>query len=322
MAKKFTFDTFKDKIDLINSGIGNVLSGEPKNLYGAARHLFTKGTGGKRLRPVLCLLCCEAVGGRAEDALPTAISTELIHTFTLIHDDMMDDDKLRRGVDSVHVAYGKTTAVLAGDLLFAKSFEICDEMAAKIMAHAASEICEGQELDMSYEKRNFVSGEEYMKMIQKKTASLIEASTMSGAVLGNASGDEVEKMAKYGRSIGLAFQIHDDLLDLTGDEEKIGKPVVSDIVEGKKTLIVVKALEFLDENKKEDLLEILNKKNNSDSDIKKALKLINSCGAIDYCKTIEKELIEDSRHALAQFPDSGAKQDLLDIAGFIIRRDL
>ena len=322
MTIEFTFNKFKDRIDLINSEINNIISGEPKKLYDASRYLFKKEAGGKRIRPILCLLSCEAVGGKTEDALPSAVSTELIHTFTLIHDDMMDDDKLRRNLPSVHVAYGNPTAVLAGDLLFAKAFEICNMRVSKILANASSEICEGQEMDIEFEKRNSVSEEEYMTMILKKTAVLIEASTKSGAILGNAADEEVDAMASYGRNIGLAFQIHDDILDLVGDEKKIGKPVGSDIVEGKKTLITVKALEFLNGSEKEDLLEILNKKENTKSEIEKALELIYNCGSMDYCKEKERKLIEDAKHSIRNFFDSEAKQDLLNVAGFIIQRDI
>lgn len=321
MATDFTFNKFKNKIDLINSKIKNIISGEPKKLYEAASHLFRKEAGGKRVRPILCLLACGAVGGKQEDAISTAAAIELIHTFTLIHDDMMDEDELRRGLPSVHAAYGKTTAILAGDLLFAKAFEICDKRAAKILSFAASNVCEGQELDMAFEERDFISEDEYMTMIMKKTAALIEVSTRAGAIVGNASEEEVDMMAKYGRNIGLAFQIHDDILDLTGNEEKIGKPVGSDIYEGKKTLIVIKAFEFLNESMKQELLEILNKKENSQEELNKALELIDNCGAMDYCKNKEMELIKDAKNSLKNFPDSEAKQDLIDIADFIIQRN-
>ncbi len=320
MTEEFTFNKFKDKIELINSEINKTVSGEPKKLYDAARHLFKKQAGGKRIRPILLFLAHETVSG-TEGVLKSAVSTELIHTFTLIHDDLMDNDRLRRGMASVHAAYGDTTAILAGDLLFAKAFEICDAKISDILAHAASEVCEGQQLDMSYEEKEVITEEEYMDMIMKKTGVLIEASTKAGAVLGCASDAEVFAMATYGRNIGIAFQIHDDILDLIGDEKKLGKPIGSDIYEGKKTLIVVKALEFLDRANRGELLKILNKKDNTSEEVKRALELINNCGAMDYCINKEKELIKIAKNEISIFKDSDAKQDLMDIADFMIKRE-
>lgn len=321
MAKEFTLSKFKDKVDLVNSEIIKVVSGEPAKLYDASNHLFKEEAGGKRIRPILCLLSSEAAGGKTGDALLTAVATELIHTFTLIHDDIMDNDELRRNLPSVHVVYGNTTAILAGDLLFAKAFEICDKRVSGVLAHAASEICEGQEMDMAFEKRNTVTEDEYMTMIKKKTAVLIEASTKSGAILGNASGAKIEALASYGTNIGYAFQIHDDILDLVGDEKKIGKPVGSDIAESKKTLIAVKAMELLKAGERNEFMEILNKQEKTDADINRAVELIKKCGAIDYCKNKEAHVIERAKKSLDVLPDSPAKQDLLNIADFIIKRD-
>jgi len=321
MAKEFSFSKFKDKVDLINSEIIRVVSGDPKKLYAASNHLFKEDAGGKRIRPILCLLSCEAVGGRVSDALSTAVATELVHTFTLIHDDIMDNDELRRNLPSVHVVYGNTTAILAGDLLFAKAFEICDKRVPGILGRASSEICEGQEMDMAFEERNDVPEDEYMTMIKKKTAALIKASTKSGAILGNAPDEEIEAMAAYGINIGYAFQIHDDILDLIGDEKRIGKPVGSDIAEGKKTLIAIKAMELLKTNERNEFIGILNKKEKTSSDINRAVELIKKCGAIDYCKNKEAQVIERAKKSLYVLPDSPAKQDLLNIADFIIKRE-
>ncbi|HIE33656.1 MAG TPA: polyprenyl synthetase family protein, partial [Candidatus Altiarchaeales archaeon] len=187
------FKIFSERIGKVNNRIDEILVGKPETLYGAARHLSSAG--GKRIRPLLCLLSCESVGGNPDNAIDTAVSMELIHTFTLIHDDIMDNDELRRGIPSVHVKFGESTAILAGDLLFSKAFELCGERAVKILARASSEICEGQEMDMSFEKINSLSENEYLEMIIKKTAKLFEASTWSGAVVGNGSNEEIENLA-------------------------------------------------------------------------------------------------------------------------------
>ncbi len=305
---------------MIHKKINESLLGEPKRLYDASRYLT--GAGGKRTRPLLCLLSCEAVGGKVEDALKTAVAIELIHTFTLVHDDIMDRDELRRGVPSVHKIYGESTAILAGDLLFSKAFELCDSRTIKILAEASAEICEGQEMDISFENRTDVTEKEYLEMIRKKTAVLIQAATKSGALLGNGTKDEIDKLAEYGLNIGMAFQIHDDVLGVLADEEKLGKPVGSDIVEGKKSLIVIKAIEKLEGKEKDRLLEILNKKGNTRGEINLAVKLFKDSDAIRYCKTNATQFVEMAKKAINELPDSDAKKDLMKIADFVVERKI
>ncbi len=314
------FEKFNPVIEKVNKKIEELLVGKPENLYNAARHL-SRG-GGKRIRPLLCMLSCKAIGGRKNDALNTGVAIELIHTFTLIHDDIMDKDELRRGVPSVHAKFGEPTAILAGDLLFAKAFEICNPEIKGVLARASSEICEGQELDMSFEKRDDVSEEEYLEMIKKKTAALFEASTMSGAIIGKGNEKEVEALSTYGLNIGMAFQIQDDILGVIADEEKLGKPVGSDIVEGKKSLIAIKTLEQLQQPQREELIRILKKEKNTVAEIERAVGLFREYNAIDYCKKKAERLIEDAKRPLQEIPDSEAKDDLIEIADFVVGREI
>ncbi|MBN2015182.1 MAG: polyprenyl synthetase family protein [Candidatus Altiarchaeota archaeon] len=312
------FDRFKDRFQLIDDRIMECLSGEPKRLYEASRHLSKAG--GKRIRPLICLLSCEAVGGKADECLETAVATELIHTFTLIHDDIMDNDELRRGVPSVHQVYGEATAILAGDLLFSKAFEISNPKAMNVLAKAASDICEGQQMDISFAESKVVTEEEYLEMVRKKTAVLIQAASESGALLGGGSKDEVKGLSVYGLSIGMAFQIHDDVLDLLADEETLGKPVGSDVVEGKRSLIVIKALDSLNRGGREELLGILDKETNTQEEIARAVSLFDESKAITYCKNKAKHFIMSAKKALEQLPKSDAKNDLMEIADFIVQR--
>ncbi|HML05910.1 MAG TPA: short chain isoprenyl diphosphate synthase IdsA, partial [Methanobacterium sp.] len=236
---------------------------DPKTLCEASDHLIKAG--GKKLRPVLVVLSSESVGGRSQDALKTAASMELIHTFSLIHDDIMDKDEMRRGKPSVHTLWGEPMAILAGDTLFSKAFEIVLETdtsnvdpkrvveALKTVVDSCIKICEGQALDISFEGKLDVKEEEYMTMIYKKTAALIAAATKAGAIIGGGNDEQVEALSEYGRLIGLAFQIQDDYLDVVSDAEDIGKPVGSDIVEGKMTLMVVHALANASKEDKERL---------------------------------------------------------------------
>jgi geranylgeranyl diphosphate synthase type I len=304
----------------VNLEVQKTLVGKPDLIYSAAKHLCLAG--GKMVRPMLCMLSCEAVGGKRMEVARTGAAIELMHTFTLIHDDIMDGDVLRRGQPSVHKLYGIPTAILAGDLLFSKAFEICDSRAYRILARATSEICEGQELDISFETRADVSEDEYLEMIRKKTGVLLEAACESGAVVGGGTDKQVEALASFGLSIGLAFQIQDDILGVTADEEKLGKPVGNDIVKGKKNLIAIKALEALKEKERKELLGILAKKSNTDAEINRAIQLFRDSGSIDYCKKKAREYIKRSDSSLHEIKDSTARKELRLIADYVVKRDL
>lgn len=309
------FDKYTKAVD---NEIRKVLSGNPKNLYNAASHITFAG--GKRIRPLLCILSCKAVGGNLGNVIKTAAAIELIHTFTLIHDDIMDQDEFRRGVPSVHKVYGGHTAILAGDLLFSKAFKISDSSATKILASASAEICEGQELDMSFEKRAFVKETGYLEMIRKKTAVLLEAATRSGAVIGQGTNSQIRALSDYGLDIGMAFQIHDDLLGVTADEKDLGKSVGNDISRGKKNMVIIKGLDLLEGANRKKFIEILSKEKKSKNNIKEAISLLQDSGALNYCRKISDNFIKDAKNNLRKIPDSDAKTDLLDIADFIVER--
>ena len=311
------FSRFDDYFKAVDSEIEKLLSGEPEKLYKAARHITFAG--GKRIRPLLCMLSCEALNCDKGNAVKTGAAIEMIHTFTLVHDDIMDRDKIRRGVPSVHEEFGETTAILAGDLLFSKVFEVSDTRVVGILAHAAAEICEGQEMDMEFENKNDVSESEYLKMIGKKTAVLLEAATKAGAILGDGGEEQISALAKFGLSLGMAFQIHDDILGVTADEEKLGKPVGSDIVEGKKNLVMIKAKELLQGDERDEFTRILG--NGKESGVQRAIELIKNSGALEYCMEKEKGFMDDAINSLKDLPDTEAKKNLLELADFVIRRD-
>ena len=299
----------------------------PENLQEASIYL-TKA-GGKMLRPALCLITAEAVGGEKENALKAGSAIELIHTFSLIHDDIMDNDDMRRGMPSVHKVWGEDVAILAGDTLFSKAFEIIigtegttseqNNQALATVADACVKICEGQALDMGFEDRYDVTEDEYMEMIFKKTGALIAAATKAGAIMGGASSEVIDAMYEYGRLIGLAFQIQDDYLDLTSDEETLGKPIGSDIAKGKMTVIAIKGLASAGDDS-EKLLEILKDDNNSQADIDTAIEILNDCGAIEYARNLALESVDQAKEVLEILPDSSSKQVLSDIADFVLER--
>ena len=300
---------------------------EPESLYESSEYLIKAG--GKKFRPALTLLSCQAVGGKPEKALKAAAAIELTHTFRLIHDDIMDNDDTRRGKPAVHKVWGEPLAILAGDSLFAKSFELLSQSAEdniayervvdalQVLTNSCINICEGQALDMAFEDTFNVTKDEYMNMIYKKTGDLITASTTIGAIMGGASSNEIQALRTYGKQIGLAFQIQDDYIDLTGDES-IGKPVGSDLVEGKKTLMVVYALEKANKEDHDRLVELLEA--NDESIIPEAMEILEKYGAINYARSKAYDCVIESKQALSILPDSDAKDALFKLADFVFTR--
>ena len=321
ILKKYSKD-----IDVeIKNSLGTV---DPEELQKSTQHLIKAG--GKKIRPSLVVLSSEAVGGTAEVALKTAAAVELIHTFSLIHDDIMDKDEMRRGEPSVHILWGESMAILAGDTLFSKAFEIVLETPVNIISYervlnalktvvdSCIKICEGQASDMCFEGNFEVNEEEYMKMIYKKTGALIAAATRSGAILGGGNSEEVETLTEYGRLIGLAFQIQDDYLDVISEEENLGKPVGSDIIEGKMTLMVVHALSNASDKDKEELISIL--KDDEDTDVERAIELFEKYGSIIYARDIAIKSVENAKNLLKTLDESEATVSLAMIADYVLQR--
>lgn len=300
----------------------------PEALRDSSMHLISAG--GKKIRPSLAVLSCQAVGGKSEYALKTAAAIELIHTFSLIHDDIMDKDDMRRGEPSVHVLWGEPMAILAGDTLFSKAFEMViqtkiDDASYKrvnealaVVVDSCIKICEGQACDMSFEEKFDVKESEYMNMIYKKTAALIAAATKAGAIMGGGTPEQVEALSEYGRLIGLSFQIQDDYLDVVSDEESLGKPVGSDIVEGKMTLMVVKALAEASPEDKETLIEIL--KENNPERVREAINIFEKYGSIQYTHDLALDNVKKAKELLDILDDSEAKDALMLIADFVLQR--
>ncbi|MBT8171562.1 polyprenyl synthetase family protein [Candidatus Bathyarchaeota archaeon] len=317
----------------VNKFIAKVvdLNREPHPLYNASRHIIDAG--GKRLRPFLVLKSCKIVNGNEKDAIPTAAALELLHTFTLIHDDIMDQDNKRRGVPSVHTRWGVPIAINAGDLLFAKVFETITKYTSnekiepkriiqilKEISEATIILCEGQTRDMLFEEKEIISPEEYFEMIKGKTAALFKTAARCGGILGEGTKKQVDNLGLFGHYLGMAFQIIDDILALTADEKVLKKPVGNDIREGKRTLMVIYALETASENQRKEILTTLGKKNSSVEQIQTTIKLIDLLGGIEYAKTIAQEYIRKSKEALDIFPDSIDREDLISLSHLIFAR--
>ena len=301
---------------------------DPSSLCEASAHL-TKA-GGKKMRPALVILSCEAVGGRKEDAFKTASAVELIHTFSLIHDDIMDKDDMRRGKPSVHAIWGEPMAILAGDTIFSKAFgsmletnteNVQPQRIMRAMSSAVDaciKLCEGQALDIGFEGKLDVNEDEYLNMIYKKTAALISAATKAGALIGGGTDEQIDALAEYGRLIGMAFQIQDDYLDVVSDAAEIGKPVGSDIVKGKMTLMVVHTLSKASNEDKERLIYILNQ--NDENLVDDAIALFEKYDAVEYTRNIALEDVKTAKELLNVLDDSDAKKALELFADFVIER--
>lgn len=321
-------DDYRDRVQEINDRLMDSLDViGVKGLRSAMAHY--PAAGGKRLRPLLATIACEAVGGKAEAALPFGVALEMVHNFTLVHDDVMDGDETRRGIKTVHAVYGVPEAILSGDALFARAFEIALESEVEdrgrvklieVLAKSVRLLAEGQQMDMDFERAKKVTSDQYMRMIELKTAVLYEAAAKGGAICGGASEAEEKAMAEYGRLMGLGFQIADDVLDLLSDQETFGKPVLNDIRNGKKTLIVVQALEDLTGPDRTEFLSILGKKDASKEKLVRARDILDEVGAIDHAMKVADGLVKEAKDNLSLIRNSGHKKTLLEMADFMVRR--
>ena len=234
---------------------------EPNNLYAPISYIL--GLGGKRLRPVLTLLSAELFESDYKKALEAALAVETFHNFSLVHDDIMDDAPLRRGKATVHEKWDINTGILSGDAMLITAYQLFENYEgdtfknlAKLFSKTALEVCEGQQYDIDFEERDDVTLQEYLKMIEFKTAVLVAAALQMGAIIAEASEKEQEDIYNFGLNLGIAFQLQDDYLDAFGDPKTFGKQVGGDIIENKKTYLYLNALELGTADQKKDLLDM------------------------------------------------------------------
>ena len=314
--------------DAFNKAMKNYFSKhDSKDMYEAARHI--PFAGGKRLRPVLAMLSNEGTGGLSEDIIPFGLALEIIHSFSLVHDDIMDKSTLRRNIPTVHVKYGEPIAILAGDLLFIRAFDALTpycknpslySLISQRFIQAVIDVCEGQYLDMTFEKRSNVTKDEYMAMIEKKTAALFRVAAEGGSIVAGASPAVQKAMSSYGNALGLAFQIRDDALDMISDTETLGKDIGNDIRNGKKTLIAVHALQHASGKNKEILSLLFGNPKATDDDIKKVHKVFQDVGSIQFAEEKAREYSMTAIKSLSVLSESHAKDVLSKIAEFAVTR--
>ena len=262
---------------------------KPESLYKPAAYILESG--GKRLRPLLVLLSAKAVNGKFSQAYNAAVAVELLHNFTLVHDDIMDNADKRRNRLTLHKKYDTSTAILVGDGLLSVAYEYllkdCNGNTKAVLSaftNGLLEVCNGQSIDKIFETTDNVSISEYTDMIKKKTASLFETCCKIGGLLGNGNNREVKALSSYGRNLGIAFQIQDDLLDIIGDEKKLGKKIGGDLVEGKKTYLFIKALEKAKEKERKFLFKLIRNKGISRKQIPAFREIYVKLGILDEAK--------------------------------------
>jgi geranylgeranyl diphosphate synthase type I len=298
---------------------------EPKYLYNASKYLILQG--GKRQRPFIVINSALMFDSSFEKILPAASAIEFLHNFTLVHDDIMDNDEERRGAPTVHVKYGVPMAILAGDLLFATAFHSALKLAANdfspeqilkvsdALVNASVEVCEGQALDLNVANSDeFPSKEEYYRLISLKTSSLFKACSIIGSTLGGADDSSVSKMKEFGHLYGLCFQLIDDVLGVTGDRSLTGKPVGNDVREGKKTLVMRYVLDNAPESDRRKLLSIFGNRSAPAEEIQYALSVVSKSKAPDMIRAEAKSLSDKAIDILEGFQRSHPRDMLINLA--------
>ncbi len=304
---------------------GLLAAREPSSLYGPASYILDLS--GKRLRPFLVLLAAKAAGAKYKEAYNAALAVEMLHSFTLVHDDIMDNADLRRGELTLHKKYDLSTAILSGDVLLAIAYEYLLKDAKKNAKEVIAEftrglieVCEGQGLDKEFETRKKVSLQEYLLMITKKTAVLVETCCAIGALLAGADKKTVTGLRNFGLNIGIAFQIQDDLLDITGNEKEFGKKIGGDLIEGKKTFLLLTALRNARGQNLASIKRVINERGIPETEVLLYKQIFEDTGAIEEAKQTIKIFSDKALKSLRAFPDSQDKEIFFWLSDLLIKR--
>lgn len=301
---------------------------EPKELYEPIRYIL--GLGGKRLRPILCVLTTKLFTEDYKQAIAPSLAIEIFHNFTLMHDDIMDEAPLRRGKETVHEKWNSNIAILSGDVMMVRAYDALMSLEPLLFKTAiqkfnkcAADVCEGQQYDMNFESRIKVSADEYLNMIRLKTAVLLGFSQELGAIIGGATSKQQELLKEFGTLIGIGFQLKDDLLDVFGDQSKVGKQVGGDIISNKKTFLLIKALELAEGKQLENLTDWLSKETfDSEEKVNAVTKIYNELGIKELSENLMNNYFKQGFEKLAvlDVPDEN-KKELIAFTEFLINRD-
>lgn len=318
--------SFSQLVDLFEQRLNNTFSFPhgPEGLYDPCRYFIKLG--GKRVRPVICLMANELFGDITEDAWYAATGVELFHNFTLVHDDIMDKAPLRRGKPTIHEKHGLTAGILCGDVLNIYAYDQLAHIKTALpqVLHlfnkTSIEVCEGQQMDMDFENRNDVSIDEYIQMITLKTSVLLACSIKMGALLGGATEGNADKLYEFGKNLGIAFQLQDDYLDAFGETDKLGKQNGGDIIANKKTYLLLKAQESANETQQRHIAESLN--SNSPDKVSKMLELFRITSADKACREAVEDYSQRAFNCLEEAAVlSKRKEHLLALANYLLLRD-
>ena len=301
--------------------------GKPKELYDPIAYILSLG--GKRIRPVLCLMAAELFGIEAKKALSLSLGIEVFHNFTLVHDDIMDEAPLRRGKSTVHEKWNRDIAILSGDVMFVKAYELICASNAEHLSElltlfnkTAIEVCEGQQFDMNFELEPEVTLPDYIEMIRLKTAVLLACSLKMGAIAAGASQKDANLIYEFGQNVGIAFQIQDDYLDAYGNAEQFGKRVGGDIISNKKTFLLLNAIRQADEKQKRELYSILEGTFDDQEKISKTLEIYNKLNIPEITKTALNEYFNRGMKAINEIAVSdNLKQPLIEVAEMLMMRE-
>jgi geranylgeranyl diphosphate synthase, type II len=310
--------TYKELYTLIEQKIQQLnFDKQPKELYEPISYMLSLG--GKRLRPVLVLMAADLFDIDVNKAINAALAVEVFHNFTLVHDDIMDNSDIRRGQPTVHKKWDQTVAVLSGDLMMIKATDLLCETETSnlkklisIFNKAGAEVCEGQQIDMNFEKRNDVSVDEYIDMITLKTAVLLGCSLSLGAAVANANDSDLENIYEFGKCIGIAFQIQDDILDSFGEGEKVGKKIGGDIASNKKTLLLIKAYELADSDTKTALQKLIDEvPKNVDEKINAVLRIYEKLNVRSEAEKLKEDFLLKAFSLLDRISVDNSRKEIL-----------
>ena len=313
---------------LIDSELTKIgLPNSPVRLYDPLRYFLQ--IGGKRIRPILTLLSAELFGASSEKALPQALCIEVFHNFTLIHDDIMDQSPLRRNQQTVHEKWNRDVAILSGDVLMIKAYQLLGDIDAKLLPPAfdlfnktAIEVCEGQQMDMDFEERSDVSIDEYIEMIRLKTSVLLGCALEIGAIVAEASDKDRKEIYTFGQHIGIAFQIQDDILDLYADPDQFGKQVGGDVIANKKTILHLTAIKHATKEQ----LEVMKQLQNAQDlvfKVDRTRRLFNQLEVRSICEARMQEHYGIAMASLAKINiDESKKEALIGLAAFLMNREV
>ncbi len=311
------FAEIQEELNLVEAELSNLVEAPDELLTATSSHLLNAG--GKRLRPAFALLAGKVNGNDLEKVVPIAVALELIHMASLVHDDVIDASLTRRGIPTVKAKWGNRVSMHTGDHVFAKSLMLIaryeDPRIAKVLAEVSVQMCDGeiQQIISSFDiKQNL---KDYFYRIKRKTSLLISASCQCGALASGASDKQVRALTMYGHHLGMAFQITDDILDMTADQEELGKPIGGDLRQGIMTLPVIYALEHSPQ--KAQLLELVQIREKSEEEVKAAIELIIASRAIEYSFDLSDRFIQKAHEQLEELPDVPVKETLGMIASFI-----